>query len=188
MKLISITLVCLASLACARTPLDTIATERSDSGNKYVRIHMPTLNEQTVYTRYVVENIPGGVATDLIDSLKGYGSVRIPPMTVPSRYALDLAAFAPTNTTWSYSLKIDNTTVFTASSSASKIQIRTIEIYASPTRSKLYLRRTNRGDDGSASTVDSMSFSDWGQSHRIHWLITPSNSATLLGVRGAIEH
>lgn len=181
-------ITCLASLVLARTPIDTLATERSDSGNKYVKIHVPVLNEQTVYTRYTVENIPANTPTDLIDSLKGVGAVRIPPMLVPSRYALDLALFSQTNTTWAYSLKIDTVTVFTASSNASKIQIRTIEIYASPARNKLYLRRTNRGDDGSSSTVDSASFTAWGQSNRIHWLVTPSNPATLLGVRGAIEH
>lgn len=180
--------LCLASLVTARTPLDTLAMERSDSGNKYVKIHVPVLSEQTLYTRYVVENIPANTPTELLDSLKGSGTVRIPPMLIPSRYALDLAVFAQTNTTWLYSLKIDTTTVFTASSSASKIQIRTIEIYASPARNKVYLRRTNRSDDGSPSTVDSASFSNWGQSHRIQWLVTPSNPATLLGVRGALEH
>jgi hypothetical protein len=183
------TYICLlVSAVCARTPIDTLAVERSDSGSKYVRFHVPYLSEHTVYTRYTVENIPANVVTELIDSAKGRGSVYIPPMQVPSRYALDLAVFSNTNTTWNYTLKIDTLTVFTAQSNASKIQIRTLEVYASPARNKLYLRRTNRGDDGSVSAIDSATFGNWGQPHRIYWTIQPSNPATLLGVRGSLEH
>lgn len=181
-------LIVLLCSMISRTPIDTLAIERSDSGNKYVQVRVPHINDQTVYTRYVVENIPANTVTDLIDSAKGSGSVYIPPMLIPSRYALDLAVFSHSNTVWEYTLKVDSLTLFTAQSTASKIQIRTIEIYASPQRNKLYLRRTNRGDDGSVSTIDSANVSNWGTYHRVYWTIKPNNPATLLGVRGTIQH
>lgn len=186
MKALLVLLACVS--VYARTPLDTVVTERSDSGNHYVKLHVPALREQTVYTRYTVESIPANTVTQLLDSAKGAGTVHIPPMTRPSRYALDLSLFSQSNTTWNYSLKLDTITLFTSSTSASKIQVRTLEIYASPARNKLYLRRTNRGDDGSVSTVDSTAFTSWGNYHRVYWTVNPSNPATILGVRGAIEY
>jgi hypothetical protein len=55
-------------------------------------------------------------------------------------------------------------------------------------RTPLDTLAVERSDDGAVSTIDSATFGNWGQQHRIYWTIQPSNPATILGVRGSMEH
>lgn len=187
MKYFLLFLLAFVSLASARTPIDTVAWERSDSGSKYIKIHAELPREQTLYSRYTPTNMDSGVAIELLDSAAGRGTIYAPVATYPTRYVLCMTAFATSAVTWSYTLKVDTTTVFAATSSSAKLQIRDLEIYADTVTDKLYMRRTVIADASIATVLDSASFTRWGVVNKISWTVTPSNKAKLLGVRGAIQ-
>lgn len=187
MKSIFLLIAIVAGLAQARTPIDTLAVQRTDSGNVYVKIHAAYPREQLVYGRFTPDALPSGVATQLIDSAKGVGSVYAPIATAPTRYMLNMTAFASATTNWSYVLKVDTTTVLSATATGTKIQIRNLEIYADTLHNKLYMRRTVFADASTATVIDSAVFTRWHVPSRISWTINPTNPATLLGVSGSIE-
>lgn len=68
MKYLLLFLLAFVSFASARTPIDTVAWERSDSGSKYIKIHAELPREQTLYSRYTPTNMDSGVAIELLDS------------------------------------------------------------------------------------------------------------------------
>lgn len=183
---LSILFVC-ASLVHARTPIDTIAMERSDSGSRYVKIHAAYPRDQTIYARFTPYALPSGVATELLDSSRGVGSVYAPVAVYPTRYLLNMTAFANSSINWSYTLKVDTTTLFSATATGATIQIRNLEIYADTARDKLYMRRTVIASTTISTVIDSADFSNWGVANHISWTLTPSGAATLLGVSGGVQ-
>lgn len=184
-----ILLFILAATACvvARTPIDTLAWERSDSGTKYVKVHGAYPREQTIYARFQPDSLPEDTAVELLDSIKGWGSVYLPAFLVPSKYRLDFSAFSEVNSNWVYTLKLDTTTLFTGTYTSSKVQVRELAVYADTTKKKLYITRTTRNEAASVTTVDSVDFTTFGQPHRVHWTLNVSNPARLLGLRGYIQ-
>lgn len=177
-------------LACntfARTPLDTLAWERSDSGAKYVKIHGAYPREQTLYTRFIPDSIPAGTTVELIDSLRGRGTVMLPALSMPGRYLLQVSAFTNTNASWVYTLKLDTTTLFTGTYTSSKVQVRDLVVYADTLRKRLYVARTTRNEASAITVVDSVGFTNFGLSHRVHWTLNVTAPARLLAVRGYIQ-
>lgn len=189
MKYFLLFLLAFVSLASARTPIDTIAWERSDSGSKYVKIHVPDTNyfrEYTVYTRFTPDSIPADTTFELIDSAKGIGSVNIPANPPHVRYLLDMAAFAGANATWVYRLHLDDDTLFTSTFTGVSSQVRNLYFYVDTTRSMIYLTKITRGAT-SQTAIDSASFTNFGVAHRVRWTLQVSEPARLLGVRGTIQ-
>lgn len=187
MRFVLALLVLCTSLVHARTPIDTIAMERSDSGSRYVKIHAALPREQILYTRFTPYSMPANSATELVDSSRGVGTVYAPVAVSPTRYILNMTAFASASINWAYSLKVDTTTLFSATATGANIQIRDLEIYADTARDKLYMRRTVISGSATATVIDSAGFSGWGVANRISWKLTPSGAATLLGVLGGIQ-
>lgn len=173
--------------AFARTPLDTLAWERSDSGAKYVKIHAQYPREQTLYTRFTPDSIPADTTVELIDSLRGSGTVVLPALTLPGRYLLQIAAFTHTNATWVYTLKLDTTTLFTGTYTSAKVQVRDLSVYADTLRKQLYITRITRNESSAITVIDSVGFTTFGLPHRVHWTLNVTAPARLLAVRGYIQ-
>lgn len=187
MKHLLFVLLALVSCVFARMPIDTIAWERSDSGAKYVKVHVPYIRDQTLYARFTPDSIPANTNVELIDSLKGWGTVRIPGLTTPSRYMLDFSGYSSATSTWVYTLKLDTVTLFTGTYTSAKVQIRELAVYADTAKQKLYVTRTTKNEAAAVTTVDSVAYTSFGQSHRVHWIINVNNPARILGLRGHIQ-
>lgn len=187
MKKLLTCVLLIASLVSARTVIDTVGIERSDSGSKYIKIHAAYPRTQTIYASYTPRDLPAGVATELIDSSEGIGSVYVPVATAPARYLLSMQAFAASAINWTYTLTVDTVQLFTATTTSSDAQIRDLALYADRTRNLLYLQRTIKHGVTTTVTTDSAAFSNWGVINRVSWKCTPSGDARLLGVSGGIE-
>jgi hypothetical protein len=184
------TLLILASLAtCAfsRTPIDTLAIERSDSGSHYVPVHIPQPTETSLYVRLVPESIPEDTTIELVDTTKGRGTAWIPGYTVAAKYSLEFTGYSSVSSTWTYTLLLDADTLFSGTYSSAKTQAQNLSVFCDTTLQKLYIARTTRDEAASVTTIDSVAYPTFGNPHRVRWTLNVSNPARLLGVRGYIQ-